>query len=106
MTCECTNLGSVRSSCTRKSVGIKLRNTTVDMLTSEWNGKKTFCFLVKPEKTIMLTHQFHTISTNEPRLCERLSSCEWSFHLNLGETTEELGHVQPGSSEKHWVQLT
>lgn len=53
LTCECTNLGSVRSSCTRKSVGIKLRNKTVHMLTSEWNGKIIFFWLlVKPEKTM------------------------------------------------------
>lgn len=50
MTCESTNLGSVRSSCTRKSVGIKLRNKTVDMLTWEWNGKKNILLFSKAWK--------------------------------------------------------
>lgn len=94
MTSECADLCSVGSSCTRKSVGIKLRNKTGETLAqSEREEKQTL-------KNQALTHQFHTVATNECRLCQRLSGCEWRFHLNLGETTEKLVGVQPGGSGK------
>lgn len=67
--CECANLCNARSSCSRESVRIKLRNKAVDMLASN-EKKKNRHFWVKPEKRM----GWHTSSTLYP---PKTAGCNW-----------------------------